>query len=255
MNTVFIMKDAGQGNPYHLFYYMIGQLYPLDTDHSRALHYYYAPTDCSLAEQALTNLPKRFIRHLYSEDDVIYKESSIKFIKEISPCDDHWIYKYIRSLYSHIWSQFKQIPGKYTYISRRKATCRRIINESDITAPLESLGFQVHCMEDLNFVDQIRLFAESEIITGPHGAAFSFAAFCKPGTLLYEIYRASNEKGHYIYLANECQLEYKRFYEVTMFDKDTHDMTIDEESYIEELSMLIQSRMLRMLQTAPSLSL
>jgi hypothetical protein len=245
MDIVYIMKDAGQANPYHLFYYMIGQLHPLHTDPSRALHYFYAPTDCPLAEQALTNLPKRFIRHLYSEDDVIYKESNINFIKEISRSDEHWIFKYIRSLYSHIWSEFKQVPGKYTYISRRKATCRRILNESEILEPLEALDVQVHCMEDLSFVDQIRLFAESEIITGPHGAAFSFAAFCKEGTLLYEIYRASTEKGHYVDLANECQLQYKRFYEVTVSDEDTKDMTIDKESYIEELSMLIQSRILR----------
>ena len=247
MDTVYIMKDAGQANPYHLFYYMIGQFYPLDTDPSGELHYFYAPTDCLLAEQALENLPKRFIRHLHSEDGVIYKESTIKFIKEICPSDEHWIFKYIRSLYSEIWSKFKQIPGKYTYISRCKATCRRILNEPDMIGPLEALDVQVHCMEDLSFVDQIRLFAESEIITGPHGAAFSFAAFCKEGTLLYEIYRASTEKGHYVDLANECQLQYRRFYGITTFDQETHDMTIDIESYIEELSILIQSRILRML--------
>ena len=245
MNTVFIMKDAGQANPYHLFYYMIGQFHPLDTDLSGGIHYFYPPTDCPLAEQALTNLPKRFIRHLYSEDDVIYKESSIKFIKEISRSDEHWIFKYIRSLYSHIWSEFKQIPGKYTYISRRKATCRRILNEPELIPLLEHLGVQVHYMEDLSFVDQIRLFAESEIITGPHGAAFSFAAFCEEGSLLYEIYKASTEKGHYVDLANECELQYKRFYGITAFDQETHDMTIDKESYIEELSILIQFRMLR----------
>jgi capsular polysaccharide biosynthesis protein len=97
-------------------------------------------------------------------------------------------------------------------------------------------------MEDLSFIDQIRLFAESEIITGPHGAAYSFAVFCQPGTLLFEIYKADNIKGHYPILANECGLQYKRFYGVNTFDEITHDMTINKESYIEELQNLIVFR-------------
>ena len=91
----------------------------------------------------------------------------------------------------------------------------------------------------MTFIDQIKLFAESEIITGPHGAAFSFAIFCKPQTLLYEIYKADNTKAHYTILANECNLKYKRFHDVTHFNELSHDMTIDKESYIDSLNELI----------------
>ena len=241
MDTVFIMKDAVHGNPYHLFYYMIGQLRAsgIDKQDNSTVRYYYPPTDCALAEQALSNLPARFLREFKLRDNTIYIEPTFQSITQISPFDEQWVFKYVRGLYAHIWSQFKQIPGKYTYISRKGAACRRILNEDEYMNELNTLGVQVYCMEDLSFVDQIRLFAESEIITGPHGAAYSFAAFCQPGTLLYEIYRADDNKGHYPSLANECSLQYRRFYGINTFDKTTHDMTIDKESYIEELRVLI----------------
>jgi hypothetical protein len=246
MDTVFIMKDAIHSNPYHLFYYMIGQLYAsgMDKGEGRPVRYYYPPTDCILAEQAFSNLPARFIREFELRKDAQYIEPTFQSITEINRYDEQWIFKYIRGLYSHIWSQFKQIPGKYTYISRKKATCRRILNEGSYMDELESLGVNLYYMEDLSFIDQIRLFAESEIITGPHGAAYSFGAFCQPGTLLYEIYRADNIKGHYTILANECNLQYRRFYGIDAFDEITHDMTIDKESYIEELKILIIFRKL-----------
>ena len=244
MDTVFIMKDAIHSNPYHLFYYMIGQLFAsgMDKGDGRPVRYYYPPTDCILVEQAFSNLPARFIREFELRKDAQYIEPAFQSITEINRSDEKWIFKYIRSLYSHIWSQFKQIPGKYTYISRKKATCRRILNEGSYMDELGALGVQVYCMEDLSFIDQIRLFAESEIVTGPHGAAYSFAAFSQPGSLLYEIYRADNIKGHYSILANECGLQYRRFYGIDTFDETTHDMTIDKESYIEELKTLIVFR-------------
>jgi hypothetical protein len=246
MDTVFIMKDAIHSNPYHLFYYMIGQLHAsgMDKGEGRQVRYYYPPTDCMLAEQAFSNLPARFIREFELRKDAQYIEPTFHSIREINRSDEQWIFKYIRGLYSHIWSQFKQIPGKYTYISRKKATCRRILNEGSYMDELEALGVKVYYMEDLSFIDQIRLFAESEIITGPHGAAYSFGVFCQPGTLLYEIYRADHIKAHYPILANECDLQYRRFYGIDAFDEITHDMTIDKESYIEELKILIIFRKL-----------
>jgi hypothetical protein len=203
------------------------------------IHYYYPECDNQMVESALNNLPKRFVREFTVRDNCKYLETTTNFIERIEPVDESWIFQYIRGLYEHIWSQYKQIKGKYTYISRKKAAVRRIINEDAYLDDLKGLDISVHFMEDLSFIEQIKLFAESEIITGPHGAAFSFAIFCKPQTLLYEIYRADNIKGHYAILANECNLKYKRFHHITDFNELTHDMTIDKQSYIDSLNELI----------------
>jgi len=231
---VYVMKNSDHKNPYHLFFYMLYLLKSFDS----GTHYYYPKCDNQMTEDALNNLPKRFIREFTIRSDCKYILSTIDSFERIMVADEGWIFQYIRSLYEHIWSTCKQVKGKYTYISRRQAGGRRILNEADYLDDLKQLGVSVYCMEDLSFVDQIKLFAESEILTGPHGAAFSFAVFCKPGTLLYEIYRADQIKNHYVTLANECGLTYRRFFDLEI-DETTHDMTINKESYIDSLSGLI----------------
>jgi hypothetical protein len=235
METIYLMKNSDHKNPYHLFFYMLSYLKRFDS----GIHYYYPECDNQMVESALNNLPKRFVREFVVRDNCKYLETTIKLIERIEPADEGWIFQYIRSLYEHIWSQYKQIKGKYTYISRKKAAVRRIVNEDAYLDDLKQLGVSVYFMEDMSFLDQIKLFAESEIVTGPHGAAFSFAIFCKPQTLLYEIYRSDDIKAHYTILANECNLRYKRFHHLTDFNELSHDMTIDKESYIDSLNELI----------------
>ena len=238
MDQVFILKDCIQENPYHLFFYMIAQLKPFD-DLIKPVYYYYPKTDCALAEAALTNLPPRFIRELELRSDCKYVESNFERIERIDPSDESWIFQYIRTLYQHIWSQYKQIKGKYSYISRSKAQVRRITNESEVIEGLKKLGVSIYWMEDLSFIDQIKLFAESELITGPHGAAYSFAIFSSPKTTLYEIYQADRGKGHYPILAHHCSLKYIRYFGIEHYNETNQDMTIDVESYLNSLEASI----------------
>jgi hypothetical protein len=235
---VFILKDCMQENPYHLFFYMIAQLKPFDNG-SSPVYYYYPKTTCTLAESALDNLPTRFIREVELRSDRNYVETNFERIEQINPSDESWIFQYIRSLYEHIWAQYKQIKGKYTYISRCKAQVRRVTNESDALEGLKRLGVSVYWMEDLSFVDQIKLFAESELITGPHGAAYSFAIFSSPKTTLYEIYKADRGKGHYPILANECKLTYMRYFGLEHYNETNQDMTIDVQTYLDSLEAVI----------------
>ena len=226
-----------QENPYHLFFYMLAQLKPFDN--GSTVHFYYPKTECRLAEAALENLPSRFIRELTLRSECKYVETTFERIERIDPSDESWIFQYIRSLYEHIWSQYKQIKGKYTYISRSKAQVRRIVNESEVLEGLKKLDVSVYWMEDLSFVDQIRLFAESELITGPHGAAYSFAIFSSPKTSLYEIYKADRGKGHYPILAQKCDLKYMRYFGVDDYNETNQDMTIDAQTYLDSLEAVL----------------
>jgi hypothetical protein len=217
---------------------MIAQLKPFDNG-SSPVRYYYPKTESALAEAALDNLPPRFIRELKLRSGCNYVETNFERIERIDPSDEAWIFQYIRTLYQHIWSQYKQIKGKYSYISRSRAKVRRITNESEVLEGLKQLGVSVYWMEDLSFIDQIKLFAESELITGPHGAAYSFATFSSPKTTLYEIYKADRGKGHYPILAHECNLTYMRYFGVEHYNETNQDMTIDVESYLNSLEALI----------------
>jgi hypothetical protein len=239
VEKVYILQNCGEENPFHLFFYMLAQFRNIDNGSDTLKFYYPNEKHCYIREAALQALPPRFQRDTIRRDDCIYMESSVRDIFRIDMLDEQWIFHYIRDLYKHIFESFKQIKGKYSYISRRKAAVRRILNESEYTDALSLIGVTMYCMEDLTFIDQIRLFRESQIITGPHGAAMSFGIFCEPGTILFEIYRADNIKGHYPTLANECSLRYIRYDGVEEFNEVTHDFTIDSQEYIEMLKGLI----------------
>jgi len=73
------------------------------------------------------------------------------------------------------------------YISRDRATRRRLLNEGSIWPMLQKAGFERVFMEDLAFEDQVRLMGEAEAVVAPHGAGLTNVMFCPPGTAVVEI--------------------------------------------------------------------
>lgn len=236
-----VLGDAGEHNPYHLFFYMLARFKHVDNGSNEIEYYYPNKKNCYISEAALSALPPRFKRRLEKEEGVEYRE--------IYPvmCGDDFLfdksaYSYLRDLYKPIWQDVKRQKGKYTYISRSKAALksRQILNEYYYLDELRRLGFSIYNMEDLTFEDQIRLFRSSEIITGPHGAAMCFGLFCEENTVLCEIHPTMEKKGHFADLSRSCGLRFFRFAEIKYFNEATHDMVIDHKKYIESIKRLVE---------------
>jgi len=63
------------------------------------------------------------------------------------------------------------------YISRKNATKRQISNEKQLIDALKSRGVRSYQLEELSVHEQVQLFAEAELIIGPHGAGFANAIY------------------------------------------------------------------------------
>jgi len=98
------------------------------------------------------------------------------------------------------------------YVTRRRATKRRLMNEEQILPSLARHGFQVVCMEDLSLAEQIRLAAGSGIIAGLHGAGLTHMLWMPTGGRVLEIrprgdavnncyYGLASDLGHAYYYA------------------------------------------------------
>ncbi|BAY80205.1 capsular polysaccharide biosynthesis protein-like protein (plasmid) [Nostoc linckia NIES-25] len=70
------------------------------------------------------------------------------------------------------------------FISRRKANARRILNEEEVINSLAKMGFVPYVLEDLDFADQVRLFAQAEFIIAPHGGGVTNIIFSKNLSLI-----------------------------------------------------------------------
>jgi len=66
-------------------------------------------------------------------------------------------------------------------VSRAKTRSRRVVNEADLLARLEPLGFRPVYLEDLPPVEQITLFARAEAIVASTGAGLVNLIHARPG--------------------------------------------------------------------------
>ena len=98
--------------------------------------------------------------------------------------------------------------GKRIYISRADAGHRRVTNEMEVIAFLQSLDFESFTLTDMPFLDQARLFFEADIVVAPHGAALANLVFCRPGARLLEIFTPTWMPPCFYALARAGRLKY-----------------------------------------------
>ena len=92
--------------------------------------------------------------------------------------------------------------GPRVYISRERATGRRIVNHPAFLELLTSHGFREVFAEDYSPIDLVRAMAETRFVISPHGAGLANMLFCKPDTTIIELF-SSHFTPQYLYLARD----------------------------------------------------
>ena len=105
----------------------------------------------------------------------------------------------------------QRVPGRHLYLTRGTARNNRmVLNESEVLRLLEPLGFACVDAGELSVADQVRTFAEADVIVAPHGAALANLVFCSPGATLIEIFPAMSFVADYWKMASGVPgLEYR----------------------------------------------
>ena len=78
-------------------------------------------------------------------------------------------------------------PTRRVYISRERATRRRLLDEAAVWERLAAAGFEKVFMEDLSFDDQVALMKETAVLVGPHGAGLTNMLFMPGGGGVVEV--------------------------------------------------------------------
>jgi hypothetical protein len=104
-----------------------------------------------------------------------------------------------------------RVPGRHLYLTRGTARNNRVVeNEAEVLALLEPLGFTSVDPGALSVADQIRTFAEADVIVAPHGAALANLVFCSPGAAVVELFPAMSFVADYWKMASGVTgLEYR----------------------------------------------
>ncbi|MBW4651340.1 MAG: glycosyltransferase family 61 protein [Kastovskya adunca ATA6-11-RM4] len=99
-----------------------------------------------------------------------------------------WVCDFLRKNFLYSQESQKSATPERIYISRGKASYRRIINEPEVFNCLDKLGFQAVALETLSIAEQALLFASAKVVVAPHGAGLTNLVFCQPGTTVVEFF-------------------------------------------------------------------
>ena len=94
------------------------------------------------------------------------------------------------------------------YVSRENSAAREVVNRDALLAELRKLGFESYALEERSFKDNVELFANAEIIVGPHGAGLTDIVFADD-TAVVELNTLSAPQPSFYLLAQQLGHEYR----------------------------------------------
>ncbi|MAK60677.1 MAG: hypothetical protein CMK09_06835 [Ponticaulis sp.] len=159
---------------------------------------------------------------------------------------------FVLDAYDHLRKKPDNGEGRRIYISRSKAPLRRVINDDEVAAMLESdYGFECLNAEDLSYDEQVALFKNASVIISAHGAGLTNMIFASPGFSVIELMNDYYTKvywslcmalggRHYRQIASkDCHLDSNEPDETQA--RKNADFVVDLEALRREVEFVIQT--------------
>lgn len=118
-------------------------------------------------------------------------------------------------------------PKRRIYVARGPSQTRRVLNEPELEASLQSIGFEIVHADALSVAQQARVFSEAELIVGPHGAAMTNLMFSAKGARLVEFMPRGYSFSGFQRICDINQISY-RCIEVASHNGLSHDIVLSE---------------------------
>lgn len=105
-------------------------------------------------------------------------------VGNFAPAELHWVRQQFleRCLPAQLPNQSRRL-----YISRADAQQRRLANEREVIAALQPYQFEPVTLTGIPLTEQIRLFAQAEMIVAPHGSGLTNLLFAPSQALVLEL--------------------------------------------------------------------
>jgi len=97
-----------------------------------------------------------------------------------------WVIAFLRDRFLTYVPKIESPTKNRLYVSRADALFRRVLNEDEILPLLREYGFTAVKLEELSFIEQVKLFKDAEAVVVPHGSGLANLVFCSKGTKVIE---------------------------------------------------------------------
>lgn len=209
--TLVLAAPVGKGNYYHWMFHVIGRLSVL-----KALE-----LDINDFDHIVLNKPYKKFQD-QSIKDFCLPQDKLVFIDngELLQIENAVLPSYLyfhpmvpHFLRRHYLKNSNSInTSKKIYISRRKSTIRKLIEEDLLVELLvNEFGYQEVFLEDHSIDEQAVILHQADFVIAPHGAGLPNIIYCNPGTKVLEILPYSWTNVIYWIYAEYQHLEYSVF--------------------------------------------
>ncbi|MEF3307184.1 glycosyltransferase family 61 protein [Paenibacillus sp. GYB003] len=215
--TVAVVHFLWDHNYYHWLGDVLARIHLIDRSGIRIDKYIVTgngPSRFQTETLAMLGIPERKIArlgpgaHLKARRLVVPSLDMYRLLPFVPHSMPGWASRYLRSALSSRAAASPTPGPRRIYVSRRLAFDRKVTNEDEVCRLLERFGFRRVELESLPVAEQIRLFAEADVVAAPHGAGLANLLFCKPGTQVLELFAPNYVNPVYWYLCNQLGLDY-----------------------------------------------
>ncbi|MEG5135739.1 MULTISPECIES: tetratricopeptide repeat protein [unclassified Microcoleus] len=119
-----------------------------------------------------------------------------------------WKCEYLKRIFLNEQQSSNTNYSEKIYISREKASYRRIVNEEEVVGCLEKFGFRTVKLETMSVGEQAACLAAAKVVVSPHGGGLTNLVFCTPGTKVIEIFSPIYVPTCFWTISNLCELEH-----------------------------------------------
>ena len=139
-----------------------------------------------------------YIPHIYERQFRVNGEPEYML-----PVIPKWKVDWLHNMLGQYMTPRGDLPRRI-FLSREGASFRQCLNEADIFALAQSYGFEKVKNEELDWTDQLALYAGAEAVFGVHGAGFTNTVFSKPGLKIIELYNRGAFPEFFAEMAKVC---------------------------------------------------
>jgi len=211
---------------------------------------YYGKTDFIMGSLEPFNLKN--IYFIPSKKSVLIRNLCLPQIKPI--CDSYHVDKLnqIRNFYLDYFQQSKNRPihlGERLYISRKKASRKKVVNELDVEKILAKYDFNIIDNEDYSFMEQVGIYSNARYLISIHGSGLTNMLFMKDRSSVLEIHKKKTntlDRPSFVFWYQAAALGFKYYHQMSdpLTANDDYfwgDFKIDLELFEENIVEIISN--------------
>ncbi|HRP37467.1 MAG TPA: glycosyltransferase family 61 protein [Candidatus Dojkabacteria bacterium] len=143
-------------------------------------------------------------------------------LPQIKPiCDSYFVKELIgiRKLYlNYIMQKGIDIDiGEKIYLSRKKASRKKVTNETEVEQLVQKYGFKVAYNEDYSFLEQVSLYSNAKFLISIHGSGLTNMLFMKDRSSILEVHKKKTNtlnRPSFVFWYQASALEFNYFHQI-----------------------------------------